>query len=199
MSRLIMMMIAAGFLIITPMKAQADDVLESIEQAVTLYKQGDFSGAAGNLDYAAQLIRQQKGAQMEQFLPEARPGWIGGDIQTATMGAMMLGGGVSAERTYEKEGEDGRITVSIVTDSPVLQSMLMMFTNPAVAASSGAKMETIAGQRAVVNYTVSERGGEINMVVANRILVTVKGHDVEKNELVDYVGAINFRGLSKME
>ncbi len=199
MFRFSIMVVVVGFLMFSPAMVLADDVLESIEQAVTQYKQGDFSGAAGNLDYAAQLIRQQKSTQLERFLPEAQPGWIGGDIQTSAMGAMMLGGSVSAERTYQKDGEDGSITVSIITDSPLLQPMIMMFTNPAVAASSGAKLETLSGRRAVVNYSESERSGEINLVVASRILVTVKGHYVEKSELVSYFSSIDFQGLNKME
>ncbi len=198
MHRVLILVWLASFVCL-PMKAEADDVLEAIEQAVTLYKQGDFSGAAGNLDYAAQLVRQQKGGQLENFLPEALSGWTAADAQSSSMGAMFMGGGVSAERSYQKENDAGRVTVTIFTDSPMLQPMMMMFSNPMVAASSGAKLETHAGQRAIVDYTPGERRGEINIVVANRILVTVNGQDVAKEDLTAYVAAIDFQGLARME
>lgn len=182
-----------------PMQIQADEVLETIEQAVNLYKQGDFTGAAGNLDYAAQLVRQQKGGQLESFLPEALPGWTATDAQSSSMGAMFLGGGVSAERSYRKNDGDGSVKIVIFTDSPMLQPMMMMFTNPMIAASSGAKLETLAGQRAIVNFSSGERRGDVNVVVANRILVTLEGQNVEKEELVAYLEAIDFQGLAKME
>ncbi len=182
-----------------PVQVQADEVLETIEQAVNLYKQGDFSGAAGNLDYAAQLVRQQKGGQLESYLPEALSGWTATDAQSSSMGAMFMGGGVSAERSYRKDDGDGRATVSIFTDSPMLQPMMMMFSNPMVAASSGAKLETHAGQRAIVDFTSGERRGEINVVVANRILVTLEGQNVDKDELIAYLETIDFRGLAEME
>ncbi|HDQ40222.1 MAG TPA: hypothetical protein ENN39_04245 [Desulfonatronum sp.] len=188
-----------AFIVCLPMKAQADEVLEAIEQAVNFYKQGDFSGAAGNLDYAAQLVRQQKGGQLENFLPEALSGWTATDAQSSSMGAMFMGGGVSAERSYRKDGGDGRAKVAIFTDSPMLQTVMMMFSNPMVAASSGAKLETLAGQRTVVDYAPGENRGEIRVVVDNRILVTVEGQHVEKADLVAYLEAIDFQGLAKME
>lgn len=191
--------IIAALLICTPLTAKADEIMETIEQAVTLYKQGDFTGAAGNLDYAAQLIRQQKGGRLESFLPDALSGWTADDAQSTAMGTAFLGGGVSAERNYQKDGDEARITITIITDSPMLQPMLMMFSNPMIAASSGAKLETLAGQRAIVNYTPSERRGEVNIVVANRILVTIKGDDVEKNDVAAYASAIDYQGVAKVE
>lgn len=182
-----------------PMQAQADEVLEAIEEAVALYKQGDYTGAAGNLDYASQLVRQQRGGQLESFLPEALSGWTASDTQSTSMGAAFMGGGVSAERSYRKDGADGRVTVTILTDSPMLQPMMMMFSNPMIAASSGAKLETHAGQRAIVDFTPGDRRGEINLVVDNRILVTVKGQDVEKDDLTAYLGAIDFQELARKQ
>lgn len=191
--------VVMAILVCLPMKSHADDVLESIEQAVNLYKQGDFSGAAGNLDYAAQLVRQQKGGQLESYLPEALPGWAAADAQSSSMGAMFMGGGVSAERNYRKDDGDGRVQISIFTDSPMLQTVVMMFSNPMIVASSGAKLETLAGQRAIVDYAPGESRGEIRVVVDNRILVTVEGRHVEKADLVAYLEAIDFQGLSKMQ
>lgn len=191
--------VVMAILVCLPMKSHADDVLESIEQAVNLYKQGDFSGAAGNLDYAAQLVRQQKGGQLESYLPEALPGWAAADAQSSSMGAMFMGGGVSAERNYRKDDGDGRVQISIFTDSPMLQTVVMMFSNPMIVASSGAKLETLAGQRVIVDYAPGESRGEIRVVVDNRILVTVEGRHVEKADLVAYLEAIDFQGLSKMQ
>ncbi|WP_045222545.1 hypothetical protein [Desulfonatronum thioautotrophicum] len=186
-------------LLCLPMTVQADEVLDAIEKAVTLYEQGDYTGAAGNLDYAAQLVRQQRGGQLESFLPEALPGWTASDPQSTSMGAAFMGGGVSAERNYRKDGENGRVTVTILTDSPMLQPMIMMFSNPMVAASSGAKLETHAGQRSIVNFSPNQRRGEITLVVDNRILVTVKGQHVEKDDLTAYLELIDFQGLAQKQ
>ncbi|GAB6060245.1 hypothetical protein [Desulfonatronum parangueonense] len=187
------------FLFCSPLSVMADDVLDTIEQALTLYKQGDYTAAAGNLDYAAQLVRQKKGGRLESFLPDAQPGWTADDAQSSAMAAMFMGGGVTAERAYHRDDGEGEINISIMADSPMLQGIMMMFSNPMIAASAGAKMETIAGQRAVVNYTPGDRRGEISIVVANRILVVVKGYNVEKDDLTKYVSAMDFQELAKVE
>ena len=53
-----------------------DEVLRTVDEAVSQYKKGDFAGAASNLDYASQLIRQKKSEEMKSLLPEPLAGWI---------------------------------------------------------------------------------------------------------------------------
>ncbi|MFQ5445017.1 MAG: hypothetical protein ACE5EK_10425 [Nitrospinales bacterium] len=117
------------FLLFTFQPAYADDVTDSIMEALQQYKKGDLASAAGNLDYAAQLIRQKKGDQLQTLLPPPLPGWKAEDANSQAIGMAMLGGAVTASRKYRKGGS--KVTVSIVTDSPMLQSIMMMFTNPA--------------------------------------------------------------------
>jgi len=55
----------------------------------------------------------------------------------------------------------------------------------------------IKGQRAIINYDEKARSGEINIVVANRFMVTIKGNQVEKKTLIAYAEAIDFVMLAK--
>jgi len=87
--------------------------------------------------------------------------------------------------------------MEIITDSPALQSMLMMFSNPAYAAADGGKLTKIKRQKAIVKYNPSQKNGEINIVVAKQYLVSVKGRNVNKNDLVDYASAIDYMKLKK--
>lgn len=174
----------------------ADEVEDAVKEAMEYYKDGDFSSAAGSLDYAAQLIRQKKGGELESFLPQALSGWTAQDASSQAMGAAMFGGGVSAERTFTKGSSN--VTVQLITDSPMLQGMMMMFTNPMIAASDGGKLEKINGQKAIVKYTAGNRQGDIKIMVANRFLVMVEGQDVTKDDLKAYSGAIDFKKMAAM-
>jgi hypothetical protein len=49
--------------------AFADDVTDSINEALEYYNAGRYSEAVGSLNYAAQIIGQKKGGQLEDFLP----------------------------------------------------------------------------------------------------------------------------------
>ena len=156
--------------------AYGDEVTEAINEALKSYKDGKFSDAMTSLTYASQLIGQKKGSDLQAFLPQPLGGWQANEATSQSMGAAMFGGGVSAERRYTKDS--GSVTVQIVTDSPMLQGMMMMLANPAMAGADGGKMEKIAGEKAIVKYNAQDKNGKIILVIANRFLINVEGDGV---------------------
>ena len=176
--------------------AVADDVVDSINEALKYYKDGQYTEAVSSLNYAQQLIQQKKSSGLESFLPEALSGWEAEAATSQAMAAAMLGGGISAEREYRKG--DSYVHIQIVADSPMLQSAMMMLSNPMYATADGGKLERIGGQRAIVKYDAGEKSGEIQLVVANRFLVSIEGEDVSAQELKDYAGAIDYNKLSTL-
>jgi hypothetical protein len=172
-----------------------DDVLTTIDQAVKQYEGGDYAGAASNLDYAAQLVRQKKSEKMKELLPEPLLGWQAQPASSQAMGTAIFGGGVTVSRDYRREGSS--ISIEIISDSPLLQQVLLMLNNPMFAGADGGKLETIQGQRAIVKYDGGNRKGDINIVVANRFMVTVKGQGVEREALLSYAKAVDYDNLSK--
>ena len=130
----------------------ADDVTDSINEALDAYKEGEYSAAVDSLNYASQLINQKKGDSLSALLPEPLDGWSAKSSKSKAMGAAMFGGGITATRQYIKEKNN--ITIEIVADSPVLQSMMMMFSNPMYATSDGGKLEKISR----IDFKVEELG-----------------------------------------
>lgn len=173
----------------------ADEVTDSIEEAIEYYKEGDFVEAADSLDYASQLIRQKRSGSLEAFLPEPLGGWSAEDVKSQAAGAGYLGGMISVKRKYHKD--QSSVTIEIITDSPVLQSMVMMFSNPAYASADGGKLTKIKRQKAIIKYRPSRKDGEINIVVAKQYLVTIKGRKIKETDLVDYASAIDYKKLKK--
>lgn len=175
--------------------AFADDITTSINEALEYYNNGEYTEAVSSLNYAAQLIQQKKGGSLESFLPSPLSGWSAEDASSQTAGAGMFGG-VAAHREYRK-GESS-ISVAIVTDSPMLQGMTMMFSNPMFATSDGGKLEKIKKQKAIVKYQPAEKEGEIQIMVAGRFLVTIEGSGVTKEELKQYAAAIDYDKLAEL-
>lgn len=176
--------------------SQTDEITRTINDAIDQYKDGNYSDAIENLDYAAQLIRQIRSENLVDLFPEPLSGWEAEEATSTALGATMFGGGISAEQRYNKGSK--RIEISIVTDSPMLQSMMMMFSNPMLASSNGGKLERIKGQKAIVKYSTADEEGEITMVIDNRFLVTVRGDHINKNDLIDYASAIDFKKLEDL-
>ncbi len=177
--------------------AFADDVTDAINEALQYYQDGKYSDAMTSLNYASQLIGQKKGGDLQSFLPQPLAGWEAEEATSQSMGAAMLGGGVSAERQYNKGS--GSVRIQIVTDSPMLQSMMMMFGNPMLAGADGGKLEKIAGEKAIVKYNAADKSGDIKLVVANRFLVTLDGNDVSLEDLKAYAAKIDYKKLAAMQ
>ncbi|MGA9179153.1 MAG: hypothetical protein WBZ05_18075 [Desulfobacterales bacterium] len=182
-------------LFITPGAVFADEITDSIEEAMEYYKESNYVEAANSLDYASQLIRQKRSGKLEAFLPEPLAGWSAEDVKSQAAGPGFLGGMISAKRMYKKDNSS--VTMEIITDSPALQSMVMMFSNPAYAAADGGKLTKIKRQKAIVKYNPSQKNGEINIVVAKQYLVSVKGRGISQKDLVDYASAIDYMKLKK--
>lgn len=184
-------------LLLSSGKLYADDVITSIDEALQYYKEGAFTEAVESLNYASQLIQQKKGEGLESLLPKPLDGWTAQTANSQAAGAAMFGGGVTAQRQYSKGSSS--ITVQIITDSPLMQGVMMMFSNPMFAASDGGKLEKIKRQKAIVNYDPANQSGEIKIVVVNRYLILIEGTGVARDELKGYAQAIDYKKLKSLQ
>ena len=64
----------------------ADEVTDSIDEAIEYYREGDFVEAANSLDYASQPIRQKRSGSLETFLPDPLTGWSAKDVEFSSCG-----------------------------------------------------------------------------------------------------------------
>lgn len=167
--------------------ASADDFTDTIESAKQAYADGDISGAKEELAYATQLLGQMRAGQLEKFLPDALDGWERKEAKgQSNAGAAMFGGGTTANAEYRR-GKD-RVKISIVTDSPMLASMGMLFSNPALSGSQGT-MKRINRQKVLV-----KKNGNISAMIDKRIMLEIKGRAPAK-EFEAYFKAIDIKGL----
>ncbi|MCD6654133.1 MAG: hypothetical protein LT067_05140 [Sulfurovum sp.] len=177
--------------------AAADDVTDSIEEAVDAYKKGEYKKASEELTYALESINQKKGNSLKIYLPEPLEGWTADEATAQTANAAMLGGGTMLSRTYHKS--ESLITIEMVMDSPLMQGIAMMMANPMFRSSEIGELTRINKEKAMIKYDNKEKSGDITMIVANRIMVTVKGETVSKEELIAYAKAIDLKKLKAME
>ena len=188
----------ASFLLLTVTTASADDVTTTIQEALTDYENGEYTDAIDSLTYASQLIQQKKGQGLEAFLPAPLTGWVAEPSGSASAGAAMFGGGIAAEGHYTKKPQ-GSVMVQIVTDSPLIQGVMMMLSNPMFATANGGKLERIKRQKAIVAYDPGSQSGQIKIVVAGRLFVGVEGEGITLDELRGYAKGINYKKLAAMQ
>lgn len=177
---------------------RADDVTDALAAAKDAYAAGKFSEAIQSLDYAGQLVRQAKSEQVVKLLPPAPSGWEAEEADDQSAASAFMGGMVSAQREYNRDS-GGHVTIQIQSDSPMLQSFAMVFSNPMMMTASGAKLENLKGQKLAVSYRAADKSGDVKTVIDNRYLVSIEGSDVTRDELLTFARAIDFAKLSALK
>ena len=172
----------------------ADDISDTLEEALASYKQGDVSQTKEDVIYVLELLKQQSGNTLKGQLPEALEGWEAEEAKSETAGAGMFGGGTTLSRTYNKS--KSKIVIEIITDSPLLESLGSVFANPMFA--SGGEMKRINREKAMIKYNTKQESGDISLMIDKRFMINVKGSNVSKEELIEYTKAIDFKALKEI-
>ncbi|MCK5707313.1 MAG: hypothetical protein KAI43_06630 [Candidatus Aureabacteria bacterium] len=172
----------------------SDDVIDSINEGIEQYKNKQYKSAIESFEYASGLLRQKRSEMLATFLPEAMIGWQSGEAESSAITRAMFGGGISAKRKYTKGTSS--VEINCMTDSPILQSMMILFTNPLFTQGEDTKMVRINGQKAIVEYDKTLQSGKITIIVASKIIVTVKGTKVLKEDIISYVEKIDFKAMT---
>jgi hypothetical protein len=167
----------------------ADDVLDAIDQARKAYQSGNLTEAKQSLDLASQLVGQRNAEGFAAVLPAPLPGWTADKAQTASMGLATFGASTASRRYRNGKGDE--VEVQITGDSAMIAPMAAFLANPQFAGAMG-KIVRLGTQRAIVSAE-----GDVNMVVANRFLVSVQGSGAADAKLA-YAKAIDIARLSKM-
>jgi len=170
----------------------ADEITDAISEAVSAYKGGKLSEAVSQLDYASALIRQQKAAKLLAVFPEPLKGWTAENAESESAGASMMGGGISANRTYVR-GEN-EVSIELVTDSPMLQSVMGMLNNPALITMNGNKLIKIQGHKAVLDMEEKDYP-EIMLIINGKTMFTLKGNNAGVDDLKAYGEKLNLDAL----
>lgn len=148
--------------------AQADEVSDTLESALSAYNEGDIQYALEELEYAKQLISEMKTDALSGFLPPAPEGWTLEVNSEMNAGLAYMGGGVGTEGEYSSEQHS--FTITIMADNPMVAAFSGMIGN---AGMMGAKLERV-GRMKYMN-----QDGELSGLVDNRILIQASGAPVE--------------------
>src|SRR3954451_7660744 len=134
----------AALVAVTPVTAWADEISDQIAEALSAYRKKDVSTAIAALEAAANMLRQERAESWKTLLPAPPAGWTAEEAETSAAGTSLFGGGTGVTRKYAK-GDD-EVEISIVAESPLVQAMGAMMSNPMIAASAG-HVVVVGGRR----------------------------------------------------
>lgn len=172
--RLLALAAAVAVLTLFCAPAWADDIPAQLERGVKLYKEGKYSQAIEEIEFALNQIRQKKADQLSTIFPKAPSGWKAKESKAASMGRSMMGGGINVSREYVKDGGKGTVKMEVFTDSPLIQSLGMMLSNPMfIQSSKQARLIRIKGNKGILKLSGKNRA-EIQTLIDKRILFQVE-------------------------
>ena len=193
--RMLALIVIMTFLFSDISISEEDQVIQAVNEGIQKYNEQKYGEAAGQFEYAAQLAKQKKGEQIKDFVQSIEPieGWVGNQATSQAMAGGFMGGGVNVDREFTKDSS--RMNLTILSDSPLIQSVIMLFSNPAMAAASGGELSTINGERVVVKFDPNNNSGEVKSVIDGKYLFTLDGRDVSKDDLTNQTKNVNFQDL----
>ncbi len=193
--RMLALILIVTFLFSDISISEEDQVIQAVNEGIQKYNEQKYGEAAGQFEYAAQLAKQKKGEQIKDFIQSIEPieGWVGNQATSQAMAGGFMGGGVNVDREFTKDSS--RMNLTILSDSPLIQSVIMLFSNPAMAAASGGELSTINGERVVVKFDPNNNSGEVKSVIDGKYLFTLDGRDVSKDDLTNQTKNVNFQDL----
>lgn len=179
-----------------PAWAQQDEVSKGLKKTEQLYRQRKYREAVEELQFIIVQIKSKELEGLKGSLPPPLAGWKAQEPTGTMAGPALLGGGIKVSRVYM--GPSGeQVEVSIFTDSPLVQSLLSLFSSITVlGGSENARFFLYKGQKAVEKFSELEREGEIDLILANKTLVSIRGSNIQKKEaLYKYLEGLDLHKL----
>ena len=174
----------------------SDNVMKTIEEARNLYKKGQFSEAQASLEDATTFIQQKRGDQLKKTLPTPLKGWVEKEAKFQSAGQKLFGGGLTVVKKYKKGTSE--IKISLITDSPIIQSYLGMFSGAFLNNGGGELIRETRNKKGKLKFNPSRKKGDIFSVIDNRYLLKIEGRKIEKDDLLTYFKAVDFKKVQSL-
>jgi hypothetical protein len=182
------------FIFISYCFSQNTDIPAQIDKAKSLYSQGKYSESINELNVAISQIQNLLMDKYKTVFPAALNGWDADEFETSAAGMAFMGGGISVSRNYNTNDGATYVKIEMVSDSPLLSSIMMMFSNPMFL--GGKKIVNLGSEKAIEEWNGEDQSGTLQIVIDNKVLFTVNGNDIANKDIMySYANKIDFAKL----
>ncbi|MEE2745195.1 MAG: hypothetical protein VYD54_14880 [Bdellovibrionota bacterium] len=129
-------------------------------------------------------------------MPHALNGWIEKESKLQTVGQKLFSGGLAVFKKYNKGRS--QIKISLITDSPVVQTYLGMFSGALLNNSGGELIRENRNKKGKLKFNPARKKGDIFSIIDNRYLLKIEGRRIKKSDLLAYFKAIDFKKFTSL-
>lgn len=176
----------SAILCVFPLSALADPVVDALDAAKAAYEAGDLGKAIDETGEATSAMQLKQSEALAVFLPDAPDGWTKTINPDMAAGLAYVGGGSGVEASYQNDAVT--FSISMIADSPMLESMLPMFQDPNMLAMMG-EVVTIGDQAFIKSAET-----EMMTAIGSNLMLTASGADPAT--MTPLLEGINFAALA---
>lgn len=180
------------------------ETIDSLSSAQSFVKNGSYSKAIEEINYALSKINELTAEQLLSFIPAAPEGYTLKDKQSQGVGAgASIAGNAGANASYS--GSNGsiinlNISIGGITGKVAsLAALGNLFAGLSQEQSAGKTRQIrVQGYTGTENYNSGTKTGTLSFQVGDKISVTFEGSDINSPEALKTLAkSFDFSGLEK--
>ena len=159
---------------------------EAIELAKKSVEGEQFGSAISSLQAAIRDLQKKQRAAVLAGLPKPE-GWEIQEVEVDEAAEELNAGalaavGMNVQRPYRK-GDAQTMTVEVTANSPMLQMLAVMFSNPALITADGGELVQYGAHKAILKKN-GDTGQELQILMHDKHLIRVSADGVSADDLL---------------
>lgn len=194
-----MLAATAAFLLLLSLPSSAEDPGSLIESGNALLKQGKYSKAIEDLQWAIREIRKLQADELMKFLPESVAGYEAFDDEADAAAAAILNISlIETGRRFEAKDGDEAVTVKIMAGEMGGTGLGAMMKMAQMYGTQDGELVRIKGYKCTIEWEDGADNGTLTVVLDNDIQVTIEISQGKKDNLRKFVELVDLDGLESV-
>lgn len=164
-----------------------------------MLKQGKYSKAIEDLQWAIREIRIIQIGELKKYLPTTASGYTVEEVQPdASVAAVFNINIVEAERRFNARGGDERVSVKITSGDIGGAGLGAMMKMAQMFGQQQGELVRVKGRKATVEWDADSRSGKLTCVLENNVQLTVEVTDGQKASLTKFAEMVDLDALERV-
>lgn len=176
--------VIAALLLIGGGSASADEIIDQIDVGKQNYVEGDYAAAITEFEFALNAVRSKLSTLFMATMPEPPIFWAA-EQAALSGGTALYGGGMIITREYREQKGAGKVKAELVVDSPMVQAVSAVLSNPIMVANEPQIERIRLGKMsAMLTWNPDDSSGDISLSLGGRVLAKVEGSDLSDKDVL---------------
>ena len=167
------------------LKSKKWELPPSLKKVQEAFDAKKYGAAMSELKTVSAELGKLRAGQLFESLPPVPAGWESpdqrpDDNEVAGFGMLGMAG---TKRDYNKKGgHDTRITITLMSDSPMVAGLAPLMSNPQLLGSE-AEVVTFGAHKGVFKANKEEKSGSLQLIVGGAHMVNAEWNGLTRDEL----------------